>query len=439
MRKLYTRLYFSSILPLMLVIISSFFLYGCVSSGNYNSEPWIAKQTTKQTQSAEQSPNDLSVAAVKQYSLDDPSMASPSNIESSNIKVAILLPLSGKHAKLGNTMLNSAQMALFDLGFNNYELLPKDTKGTAEGARAAAQSAIRDGAKLILGPVFSNSVKAVKQVTQNSNVNIIAFSTDWTLANNHTFLIGFLPFNQIERIITFAARSGYNNIGVLSPNDNYGNSVISAYRAIAQKAGVKTARIEKFSPKGYDLSKVVRKFSDYDARKNSSKNANNAPFNAVLMPIGGTLARQVGSFLNQYDLPARKVKRLGTGLMDDKILARDRSLDGAWFAAPDPQPRKRFERKYKNIFFTKPHRLASLSYDATALSIVLARIGMKNNYQDMFSNNAITNPNGFFGVDGIFRFKRDGIVERGLAVLEYKNGSIILIDKAPKTFQQHSF
>ncbi len=438
MRELHTRLYFSSILPLALTIMASISLSGCMSSGGYNSQPWVNKESPQQ-QTAAQTPNDLSVAAVEQYNLDTPSQGLTPEVNArSTIKVAILLPLSGKHSKLGNAMLNSAQMALFDLGFNDYELLPKDTKGTSAGARIAAKAAINDGAKLVLGPVFSNSVKAARQVTMGANVNMVAFSTDWTLANNKTFLIGFLPFNQVERVINHAARAGYIRVGVLSPKDNYGNSVISAYSSISQKAGIQTSRIAKFSPRGNDLNTVVRKFADYDARK-SLGNAHGAPFDAVLMPMGGTLARQAGSFLDQYDLPSRDVKRLGTGLMDDKSLASDRTLNGAWFAAPDPQPRKKFERKYKNLFFAKPPRLASLSYDATALSIILAHMGQKSGNNNSFSNQSITNPNGFFGIDGIFRFRRDGIVERGLAVLEYRNGKIAVIDPAPKTFQQRGF
>ncbi len=421
MRKLHNRLY---IFQFALIFLTSLLLYGCASNNGYNSQPWNPQQGTEPK--AAQTPSDLSGNATKQ-----------AITRSTNVKIAILLPLSGQHAKLGNAMLNSAQMALFDIGFDNFELLPKDTKGTPDGAKKAAQSAINNGAELVLGPVFSSSVKAARQITQKANINMIAFSTDWTLANNSTFLIGFLPFNQVERVVNFAVHSGYKNIGVISPRDAYGESVVSAYKAISQKAGVRTSRMTSFQAGGHDLNNTIRKFSDYDAR-NASHNAHGAPFDAVFMPMGGALASQTGRLLNQYNLPAHKVKRLGTGLMDDKLLARDRSLEGAWFAAPDPQTRNKFERKYHNIYFSKPPRIASLSYDATALAITLAQIGYSNN-TDTFNSRAITNANGFFGVDGIFRFRKDGIVERGLAVLEYRNGSIIAIDKAPTTFQNHSF
>ncbi|PCI57174.1 MAG: penicillin-binding protein activator [Alphaproteobacteria bacterium] len=435
MRELHTGLRFYSILPLFCVLFTSFILSGCVSSGGYNTQPWTGSNQPS-GQNAAQTPNDLSIIAVEQQRLGAPNQAQPNGLPP--VKVAILLPLSGQHSKLGQAMLNAAQIALFDVGYDNFELLPKDTKGTPEGARNAARSALQDGAKLVLGPVFSTSVKAARQVTQSANINMIAFSTDWQLANSHTFLIGFLPFDQVERVVRYASNAGYNRIGVLSPRDSYGNGVVAAYQSVARRAGIETSRIERFAPQGHDLGTIMKSFSDYDARR-ASKNAHGTPFNAVLMPVGSTIARQVGSFLDHYDLPASQVKRLGTGLMDDPALARDKSMDGAWFAAPAPTARLKFERRYNSIYYAKPPRIASLAYDATALAASLARIGLKYDNRPAYNRRAITNPNGFSGVDGIFRFRSDGIVERGLAILEYRNGSIVVIDKAPKTFQRQAY
>lgn len=344
------------------------------------------------------------------------------------IKVAILLPLSGQHESLGQSMLQAAQLAMFDIGFDNFELVPKDTAGTPEGASSAAQSALQDGAKLILGPIFSNEVKAAQIVTQGADVNMIAFSTDWTLANDHTYLIGFLPFDQVDRVTSYAKNSGLNNIGVLSPADNYGDGVVSAYRAIAGNLGLGSSRITRFAANGTDLPAAIAQFS-----------ATNQPYNAVLMPVGGAMARQLGSSLTTANMPAQSVRRLGTGLMDDPVLATDQNLSGLWFAAPEPSARKKFERRFFETYSAPPQRIASLAYDATALAAVLARKGFKVNGRAAFGAPDITNPNGFAGVDGIFRFRTDGIVERGLAVLEFKGGRIVVIDKAPQTFQKTAY
>ena len=83
----------------------------------------------------------------------------------------------------------------------------------------------------------------------------------------------------------------------------------------------------------------------------------------------------------------------------------------------------------------RPPRLSSLAYDATALAAVLARTGQQRTGQPAFDRAALSNPNGFAGIDGIFRFNGSGLVERGLAVLEIRQRRIIEVDPSPKTFQ----
>lgn len=383
------------------------------------------------------------------------------------VKVALLLPLSGKHEALGQAMLKAAQMSLFDVGHDGFELLPRDTKGTSEGATVAAQEALRDGAQLILGPVFSDSVRAAKNIIGSYNVNMIAFSTDWTLADNNSFMMGFLPFDQVERVIRYASQQGIATVGVLAPNTPYGSAVVSTYRSISPRLGVFTNDVQLFDPSSSNLSPVVRSFAKYDERAESlnqlirpmkarlkatpTQTLRNSvatlesmdtlgeiPYDAILMPVGGDQARALANLASHYDLLPSRVRRLGTGLWDDKGLAAEPALDGAWFAAPAPGQRSEFENRFLTLYGSRPPRLTSLAYDATALAAVLARSGLQNKGTPAFDRYSISNPNGFAGVDGIFRFRNDGLVERGLAILEYRDGGIVVIDEAPITFQRPS-
>ena len=103
---------------------------------------------------------------------------------------------------------------------------------------------------------------------------------------------------------------------------------------------------------------------------------------------------------------------IGTGVWDVPGIGSDAMLRGAWYAAPDPARRADFERKFVATYGRPPHRLATLAYDAVALAGHLARLKPGGD----FSAEAITNPNGWSGVDGIFRFLPDGRTERALAV-----------------------
>lgn len=382
------------------------------------------------------------------------------------VKVALLLPLSGQNGDIGQAMLQAAQLALFDMGYNAFELMPRDTQGTPQGAQQAAQSAIESGSQLILGPLFASSTRAVQPIARRHNINVISFSTDWTLAGNNVFVMGFLPFVQVQRIAEFAARQGVQNVGIFAPNTDYGNAVIAAYNSVAYRTGLSSADVVRFAPDQTDFSQSVRDFTNYDERveffkqamkpleETLKKNPSDAtaahqleqlrqqqsdmpqPFDAVMLPVGGDKARSIASMMDYFELDKEQVMRIGTGLWDDPGLATEPALQGAFFAASSPDLRVSFERNYRATYGVSPPRLATLAYDATALAAVLTR----NNYQQTgrseISRSALINPNGFSGIDGIFRFRPDGLVERGLAVLQFKDSRIVVADPAPRTFQQ---
>ncbi|MCB1532963.1 MAG: penicillin-binding protein activator [Alphaproteobacteria bacterium] len=357
------------------------------------------------------------------------------------VKVALLLPLSGQHQALGQAMLNAAQLALFDVAHDNFELLPHDTGGTADGARNAARAVLAQGADLILGPVFADSVRAVKPIAQRARVSVIAFSTDWATAGDNTYIMGFLPFDQVERLARYTSQHNTGRVAILAPRNDYGRVVTSAWQSTTSRLGTPPAQVTEFSQGESNLAPVLRDFTAYDERvriageQGVSTAQLQPPFDAVLMPVGGETALSIGNLLNHYDLSPRQVKRLGTGLFDDDALATEGSLNGAWFAAPSPKLRKTFEQRYMNTYSASAPRLASLAYDATALAAVLAQRGFQTSGQADFSATAIGNPNGFAGIDGIFRFRSNGTAERGLAILEFNNGKIRVLDDAPQTFQ----
>lgn len=385
------------------------------------------------------------------------------------VKVALLLPLSGEHADLGQAMLQAAQLALFDMGYKSFELMPRDTRGNPSEAANAAQSAIAAGAELILGPVFAGEVRAAKPVAERHDVNMIAFSTDWSLAGGNTFIMGFMPFGQVERVAAYAAANGYRNIAILAPDTTYGNAVVSAFNDNAHRTGARATDIVRFPPDNEErTAELIREFSDYESRsrymeerrrpleerlKANPKDAAakkelleigrqagaNLPFQAVLIPVGGENAREVGNLLDFFELDSELVKRLGTGLLDDSALATESSLAGAWFAAPSPDLRRDFEVRYRDLYGMGAQRLATLAYDATALAAVLAQKGFQQQGKPAYDFQDLTNPNGFAGLDGIFRFRPNGLVERGLAILEYRNGGIKVISPAPSSFQQMDY
>jgi branched-chain amino acid transport system substrate-binding protein len=345
--------------------------------------------------------------------------AAPTPAAPKKAVVALLLPLTGKSADLGQAMLKAAQMALFDVGSSNVELMPRDTQSTPQGAATAAQAAIGAHAGLILGPVFADDVKAARAVA--GSTPLIAFTTDWAQAGGSTYVMGFLPFAQVARVEQYAVSHGLSHMGVFAPETEYCNVVI----ATLKRGGADVTREGRFAPQQSDLSAIVKDFV-----ATSKGPDGKLKFDALVLPVGGESLRTVVSLLDAEGLTGKNARFIGTGLWDDAALLRYPALYGGWYAAPDPKLRADFEKRYQENYETAPPRLASLAYDATALAAVLARTDPAAPY----SRENLTNPRGFAGIDGIFRFRSDGLAERGLAVLEIADGNAKMIDPAPTAF-----
>jgi ABC-type branched-subunit amino acid transport system substrate-binding protein len=338
-------------------------------------------------------------------------------------RVGLLLPLSGPSATIGRALLDAAQMAMFDIGDDTLQLMPRDTKGTPEGAAEAGRAAVADGARLILGPLLSAEVEAAKPVVRQAGIAMIAFTTSTQLAGDGTYLLSFLPKQQVDRVTGFAKEKGLTRFAALVPSTPYGQLVSDTYRGAVQAGGGTVVRVETYDPGAVDNTPSVRRV------------AQAGDIDAILLAEGGAKLKALAPLLPFYDIDTDKVRVLGTGLWDEPGLGVEPALVGGWFAAPDPEARADFEKRFQETYKRRPPRLATLGYDGAALAALLAH----HEGPADFSRAAITNPSGFAGVDGIFRFQPDGLVQRGLAVLEVQKTGTKVVSPAPETFQDLGF
>ena len=343
------------------------------------------------------------------------------------VKVALLVPLSGPNAELGKAMLEAAQLALFATGSERLTLVPRDSGGTAESAANAARSAISEGATLILGPLLAAEVEAVKPVARDGKVNMIAFSTATQLAGGNAFLMGFLPRQEVAREVAFARERGARSFAALSPGSPYGRVMAEALQEAARTAGGTVDKVEYIDPRGADAAAAIGRLT--------GPGSPGSAFDALLLPEGGAQLKQLARQLKEAGVDTARVRLLGSGLWDDPAVAGEPALYGGWFAASPPEARREFESRFQTTYGRAPPRLASLAFDAAALAAVLAKGGGP----EPFSQEAILNPSGFTGVDGLFRFTREGLVQRGLAVLELTPQGNVVVSPAPRNFQDLSF
>lgn len=348
----------------------------------------------------------------------NPNAASAGTLGTGPVKVALVLPLTqgqGQSA-VGASMRNAAELALSEAGAADITILIKDDRSTPDGAREATQSALTDGAEIILGPLFAADVRAAAEVAKPAGKPIIAFSTDLSIASRGVYLLSFLVETYAARIVDYAASQGKKSAAILAPENDYANVATAAFQTAAAARGLRVALIER-----YKAGAVATAVGNVAALGDQ--------IDCLFIPEQAAAMPELSRALTARGVDSRKLQILGTGLWNDARVLSLPALQGAWFATPENSGFIAFSQRYRAKFGAEPARVATLCYDAVSLVAALARTqGARR-----FSDEVLTAPTGFNGADGVFRFLPDGSNQRGLAVVQIGKGATTVVSPAPKS------
>ena len=344
---------------------------------------------------------------------------SSAQIGSGPDKVALILPLTqnGAPSAVGNSLRNAAEMAYAESGSNDLTILVRDDRSTPDGARDATQAAIGEGAELVLGPLFAADVREAARVARAANRPVIGFSTDAGAAQHGVYLLSFLIEDYVDRIVDYAAQQGKKSFAALVPENDYGTVALAAFQQAAAKHNVRVEAIERYNPG--TLSAAAARIAGDLPR-----------IDALLIPDQADAMPAVAQALAANGIDSHKVQILGTGVWNDPRVEKLAPLQGAWFAAPENAGYAAFARRYKTKYGSDPTRIATLAYDAVSLVAALAR----TQGGQRFADTTLTNGSGFNGADGVFRFKADGLNQRGFAVLQINGETATTLSPAPRSF-----
>jgi ABC-type branched-subunit amino acid transport system substrate-binding protein len=341
-------------------------------------------------------------------------------IGAGQVRVGLILPLSGPGgAGVGQSLKNAAEMALSDFKNPDIQLLVKDDGGTPQGAQAGTQAAINEGAEIILGPLFAQSVRAVAQVTRPRNIPVIAFSTDASVASQGVYLLSFLPETDVRRIVDYAASRGKRSFAALIPQNAYGAVVQGAFQQEVSRHGGRIVVLEQYPLDPSKIAEPVHAVAQAATQVDS-----------IFIPDNADSVVQLVQALAADHVNLKRLQLLGTGVWDDPHIFATPALHGALYPGPDPNAFRNFSAQYRARYGQDPVRAATLAYDAVALVAAL----VKTQGAQRFSEQVLTNSSGFSGKDGLFRFRPDGTNERGLAVLRVGPTGPQIVSPAPRAF-----
>lgn len=352
----------------------------------------------------------------------------PPHMKGRDIKrAAVLLPFSHPNANVraeAESMLAGIELALFEYADENFLIIPKDTAGKTSVAEARTNEAIVEGADVILGPLFGANVKAVRAIAIKESVPVIAFSNDRSAAGGGAYLASVAPEEEVTRAMDYAVSRGVQSFVFLGPNSDYGRRVEAAMRTQASRLGAVMLSSALYDPATTAPVEEARQIAS--VLKAESRRAPNRV--AVMIPERGVKLLSVAPLLPYNGVDLRRIKVMGTGLWADESVWREPTLYKGFFAGPNPEDQEAFETTFQRIYGRKPTELAAVSYDAAAMSVRLA-------IDDAMTYRGVTDPDGFYGVNGLFRFRSDGTSERGLSILQIEpDEGAVLAQEGRKEF-----
>lgn len=351
-----------------------------------------------------------------------------------SFRVAMLLPLSGKAQDAGQSMKNSAMLAMGDLNNNQLVVQFYDTKSTSSGARVAVENAVSSGCDLILGPLMSEEVSAVTPVAKDRDIPVISFSTSPSVLQHGIYTLGLLNEEQIDKIVKYSVAQGRKRIAVVLPDNQSGINMLRSALISAANEGAEITKVGFYAPQTMDFTNLVQSMIGgtkvaASQSKNAEKSASvDVGFDALLVPESGNRLKSITSMFSYYDVSAPEVLFMGTSVWANSNLSKETELYGAVYPLMSDGRMKHFAYKYNEMFSQKPNPLGIFAYDAIALASALSQKDRS------YLNAEITNLDGFFGMSGAFRIFADGKNEHGLDVVKVTMNGPQIAQSAPQKF-----
>jgi len=332
-------------------------------------------------------------------------------------RVALLVPLTGPNAAVGQSIANAATMALIDTGNKNVRMTTYDT---ATGAAAAATRALADGNRLFLGPLLSEDAVAIAPAARKAGVAVISYSNDASIAGDGVYAMGFSPAQSIDRVVRYAKGKGVTRFAALIPTGAYGRNASTAMIRAVEGAGGNLVAMKSYERNAKAMERAVAELG------------RNQDYDAVLIADNARIAIGAVPLIRKSSSPRARI--MGTELWTAEPTAlANASLGGAWFASVSDARYRQLSQSYRRQFGKGPFRLASLGYDSMLLVVKMSaewKVG------ERFPADKLRDGDGFVGVDGAFRFGPSGVAQRALEVDEASPAGTKVVSAAPASFKE---
>ena len=338
------------------------------------------------------------------------------------IKIGLLVPLSGKQSDIGKSIMQSVRLAINKIDNPNIKILPKDTKNDPVKTLAAAKELELEGVKIVIGPIFNNNLIYLDELKE-----MIFLSLTNKNINNPKNVIsaGINASSQIKTIMKFKEMNNINKTIFLIPNSSFQEEVEDAI----SQSKIKLKHVHIYETNPMELTKQIEKITMYQIRKqnlideikrledsnekNKEWKINNLKkrdtlgginFDSVIVSDFEEGLKSVFTSLLYTDVSPQRIYYITLNQWFDESFLKEESLQPLYFPSINKENYNEFIDNYKRIYNEYPNQLSFLSYDLTGLVYYLI-------YQNEFKidEKIFYKKNQFKGKVGIFEINKNRI------------------------------
>ena len=363
------------------------------------------------------------------------------------INIGLMLPLTGPHYSIGQSLLNASQLALYTSKNSNINFIVKDV-GETKNLTKSFYELVNDDVELIVGPVFSEKLKVLNPMSRDENVKLISFSNNIDITSKNLSAFGLSPEDEIEKLFRYCDSKNLKRIKVILPENIYGNKIKDKILNLKRLDLNIDSKFFYYDPKNPDFYEVSKRVANYETRKENLKNEisrlseftdeiskakikklkkldtyGELNFDALLIIVNKfDELISFSSVLPYYDVDPKKIQYLGTSTWNKTAIVKEPSLNGGIFTDIDQDSLEKFINHYEKYFKEKPHELAAFAFDIIGL---IAKLQSKDGSLTKLKTIETVS---YSGVTGKFRLLNSGRTSRTPEIYKIKNETIVKLN-----------
>ncbi len=302
------------------------------------------------------------------------------------LKVGLLAPLSGPHSEIGNSLLNSLQLALEEINDTNVIIIPRDSGFNDNEKLNTAINDIRSlGARIIIGPTTHNEFNQVKK---HSDIVFISPSNIDPEFSSNIISVGVSLESQLITLMEFIKKQKKTKTIIMYPKNEYLELIEKKIRDL----NLKDVKTFTYSPNPEVLTGEIEVLTNYSQRKRNLElrkkmfedkeddqsikelerleqlyTLGSVNFDSVIIIDFGNNLKSVLTSLVYTDVNQKNVLFTTINQWFDESIFYENTIKSLYYPSVNYKEFKKYNNKYYKKFNLYPNEITILAYDALGL------------------------------------------------------------------------